>query len=326
LNSRRQLLVPVVGGLAFLVALLGLIGTAIRDPHPHDLPVGLAGPPQAVQQISAAFASSAPGAFHFTTYGSEADAIAALDSRDIDAALILGSTPRLVVAGAAGDGTTGVITAAFTNVFKSQGTTLDIQVVHPFFAGDAHGLVLFFVVVAVIIATVISQALLFTTTRDIGFGARLAVVLAFAVLAGPVAMGTAQLIAGDYGSGFWAAVGLLVLAAAAVGATTAGLVALVGRAGFALAALVIVLLDLVSSGGPVGSRLLPDFYRWLAPWLPASPLYGGLRGALYFDGAGVVGPIVVLSGWFAAGIVLMLLGELVSARRRRGAPALETAH
>jgi len=230
------------------------------------------------------------------------------------------------VAGAAGDGTTGVITAAFTNVFKSQGTTLDIQVVHPFFAGDAHGLVLFFVVVAVIIATVISQALLFTTTRGIGFGPRLAVVLAFAILAGPVAMGTAQLIAGDYGSGFWAAVGLLVLAAAAVGATTAGLVALVGRTGFGLAALVIVLLDLVSSGGPVGSNLLPDFYRWLAPWLPASPLYGGLRGALYFDGAGVVGPIVILSGWLAAGIVMMLLGEFVSARRRRGATALETAH
>src|SRR4029077_4372928 len=100
--------------------------------------VGIAGPPQAVQQMSAAFASNAPGAFHFTTYGSDADATAALDSRDIDAALILGSTPRLVVAGAAGDGTTGVITAAFTNVFKSQGTTLDIEVVHPFFAGDAH--------------------------------------------------------------------------------------------------------------------------------------------------------------------------------------------
>ena len=53
----RQLLgpvlVPIVGGLVFLVALLGLIGTAIRDPHPHDLAVGLVGPAPAVQQTSA---------------------------------------------------------------------------------------------------------------------------------------------------------------------------------------------------------------------------------------------------------------------------------
>jgi hypothetical protein len=83
----------------------------------------------------------------------------------------------------------------------------------------------------------------------------------------------------------------------------------------------VVLLGLVSSGGPVGSQLLPDFYRWLSPWMPAGPLYSGLRGALYFDGAGLDGPILVLSGWLVAGIVLMALGELVSARRRSPAAA-----
>ena len=154
---------------------------------------------------------------------------------------------------------------------------------HPFAAGDSHGLVLFFVVVAVIISTLVTQALLFGTARDAGFGARLIVVLAFAVLAGPVAMGTAAWIAGGYGSGFWAAVGLVMLAAIAVGTVVSGSARLLGAAGLGLAALVVVLLDLVTSGGPVGSQLLPDFYRWLAPWMPAGPLYSALRGALYFD-------------------------------------------
>src|ERR1700716_958681 len=138
----ERFLPPIVGGLLLLVALVGLIGTAIRDPRPHDIPVGLVGPPPAVQQISAAFASAAPGTFQFTTFASEADARAALDSWAVDGVLVLGGTsPRLIVAGAAGDAATGVITAAFTNAFKAQGATVTVETVHPFAAGDGHGLI-----------------------------------------------------------------------------------------------------------------------------------------------------------------------------------------
>jgi hypothetical protein len=307
---------PAIAGLLLLITLLGLVGTAIRDPRPHDIPVGLVGPPPAVQQISSAFAANAPGAFEFTSYGSEADARAALDSRGVDAALVLGgSAPVLIVAGAAGDATTGVITAAFTNVFKAQGGTINVEVVHPFAASDAHGLILFFVVVAVIISTMVAQALLFVVASWAGFTVRLTVVVVYAVLAGLVGMGMATWIAGDYGSGFWTAAALVMLASAAVGATVAGAARLLGLPGLGLAALVVVLLDLVSSGGPVGSQLLPDFYRWLAPWMPAGEMYDALRGALYFDGAALERPIAVLSGWLAGGILLLLLGEVVSRRR-----------
>src|SRR5438309_9945182 len=115
----RLLLPPVVGGLVLLIALLALIGTAISDPRPHDIPVGLVGPAPAVQQISTAFGTNAPGAFQFTSYGSEAEATAALDARTVDGVLVLGGQPRLIVAGAAGDAATGVITAALTNVLKA---------------------------------------------------------------------------------------------------------------------------------------------------------------------------------------------------------------
>jgi hypothetical protein len=320
-----MLVPPVIGGLLLLIALLGLIGTAIRDPRPHDIPVGLVGPAQAVQQISTAFGTNAPGAFQFTTYGSEADAVAALDLRTVDGVLVLGSPPRLIVAGAAGDAATGVITAALTNVFKAQGVTLNVEVVHPFAAGDAHGLILFFVVVAVIVSALVAQALLLGIAPEAGFGTRLIVSVAFAALGGLTAMGTAAWIAGDYGSGFWTATGFVMLAALAVGTVVAGCARLLGPPGLGLAALVVVLLDLVSSGGPVGSQLLPDFYRWLAPWMPAGQLYSALRGALYFDGAGLSGPLLVLSGWVAGGLLLMGLGELVSSRRRARPVTLASA-
>src|SRR3989442_4482043 len=103
---------PIAAGLVVLVTLLGLIGTAIRDPRPHDIPVGLAGPPPAVAQITDGFNSKAPGTFQFTAYTSEDQARAALDARDVDAVLVLGAGgPKLIVAGAAGDAITALTTA-----------------------------------------------------------------------------------------------------------------------------------------------------------------------------------------------------------------------
>jgi hypothetical protein len=299
-----------------LVALVGLIGTAIRDPHPHDIPVGLVGPPPALQQMSGAFGTAAPGAFSFTSFGSEADARSALDSRAVDGVLVLGgSSPRLIVAGAAGDGSVGVITAAFTNALKAQGMTVAVETVHPFSSGDAHGLILFFVVVAVLVSSLVAQALLIARASQAGFAERFAVVVVFAVLAGVTAMLTATWIAGDYGSGLWLAVGLVALGSAALGAVVAGLARILGPAGIGVAGLLVLLPGLVSSGGPVGSQLLPDFYRALAPWMPAGPLYSALRGALYFDGAGIGGPAAVLSGWLVFGLALMFVGEMVARRR-----------
>src|SRR5437667_12320520 len=40
----ESVLAPIAAGLVVLVTLLGLIGTAIRDPRPHHIPVGVAGP------------------------------------------------------------------------------------------------------------------------------------------------------------------------------------------------------------------------------------------------------------------------------------------
>ena len=318
----ETILPPLVGGLLILVALIGLIGTAIKNPQPHDIKVGLAGPAPVVQQISTAFASNAPGAFQFTTYASEDAARAAIDDRSVDGALVVSSGgPRLIVAGAAGDAVTGVITGAFTNVFKAQGQTLSVETVHPFVSVDPHGLILFFVVLAVVVSTLVAQAG-FGLRSQSGFGLRLVVVVVYAVLAALVGMGMARWIAGDYGSGFWVATALVALGSAAVGAVVAGSARLLGAPGVVLAAIIVVLLDLVSSGGPLGSNLLPDFYRWLAPGMPVAQLYSGMRSALYFDNGGIGMPIAVLGAWLAGGIVLMVLAELIRSRSHpRLAPA-----
>jgi hypothetical protein len=215
------------------------------------------------------------------------------------------------------------MTQAFTNVFKAQGATLTVEAVHPFATGDAHGLILFFVVVATLIATLATQAVQFATNKDTKLTADLAIVIVFAALAGLAGMGTAAWIAGGYGDGFWAAAALAALASAAVGAVVAGSARILGAAGIGLAGLVVVLLGLVSSGGPVGSQLLPDFYRELAPWMPPGQLYSAMRNALFFDGAALTTPIAVLTGWLVGGLALMGLGEAVA--RRKPAASATTA-
>ncbi len=321
LRRVEPFLPPLVGGLLIVVVLIGLIGTAIRNPQPHDIPVGLVGPAPAVQQISSSFATAAPGAFQFTTYASERDARAAIDARTVDGVLVLGAgDPQLIVAGAAGDGAVGVITAAFTNVFKAQGKALTVETVHPFASGDAHGLILFFVVVATLISTLASQAILLATAKAVSLGLRLGFMVVFGLLVGSTAMGMATWIAGGYGDGFWAAAGLVALTSMAIGSVVGGLIRLLAAPGIGLAALLMVL-SLVSSGGPVGSQLLPDFYRALAPWATAGELYSALRGALFFDGAALATPVGVLTGWLVVGVVLIGIGELAANRNRQAAVA-----
>ena len=316
-HAVESFLAPLLAGLVLLVTLIGLIASALHDPRPHDVPVGLVGPAAVTEQLTSRFDQAAPGAFKFTTYDSEDAARRALDSRDVDGVLVVGAGgARLIVAGAAGDAVTGVITGALGNVFRAQGQQLAVETVHPFAAGDAHGLILFFLVVAVIVSTVVAQAVILARAATMGVWLRLAVLVVYAALAGLVGTATTAVIVGGWGDRFWDVAGLTALVALAVGAPIAAGARLLGAPGFALMALVMVLFDLVSSGGPVGTALLPDFYRAVGPWMPASLGYSALRGDLYFSSAGVAVPVTLLAAWSAAGILLVLLIAGVTRARR----------
>src|SRR5256885_14190487 len=289
---------PIAAGLVVLVTLLGLIGTAIRDPRPHDIPVGVAGPAPAAAQITGAFNSKAAGTFKFTTYDSEEQARSGLDARDVDAVLVLDAQPKLIVAGAAGDAITGLTTAIFSQAFAAQGTQLAVEVTHPFASGDPLGLVLFFLVLATIVPTFVVHAILLVR----GGGARRSAWLGGAgggaVGAGLAGVGMAAWIVGGYDmSGATAMAGLVALTALASGTVTAGFSRLLGPPGLGLAGLIVVLLNLISSGGPAGQEFLPDAYRALSPWMPAGHVFSALRVGLYFDRQGAAGTALVPTGW-----------------------------
>ena len=321
-ESIEQYVRPIVAGLLLLLTLIFLLGTAIRDPRPHDIPVGLAAPAPLAQQLTQGFGQNAPGAIAFTTYSSEADALAALDRRDVVAALVVGSAgPRLVVAGAAGDAIAGGVTAAFTAAFHAQGTELPVEVVHPFGAGDPHGIVLFFLVLATLVSSVAVGALAGLRTPGGSWVARLGIIATFAVSAGVVGTLAAAWLAGGYADGLPTVMVIVALLSFAMAVLIAAAARLLGPAGVALGALVVVLLGLVSSGGPLGSAFLPDAYRAIAPWLPVAPASDALRGALYFGGAGIAAPLLVVAGWAIAGVAVLVARDAFAPVGRRAAVA-----
>jgi hypothetical protein len=100
----------------------------------------------------------------------------------------------------------------------------------------------------------------------------------------------------------------------ASGAATAGIQAAAGPAGTGLVILVFVILGNPASGGPFARPLLPGLWRTIGGVLPPGAAVDLSRSALFFDGARVAGPILVLAGWAAFGtaLVIALGGRVVN--------------
>jgi hypothetical protein len=100
----------------------------------------------------------------------------------------------------------------------------------------------------------------------------------------------------------------------ASGAATAGIQAAAGPAGTGVVIVLFVILGNAASGGPFARPLLPGLWRTVGGVLPPGAAVDLSRAALFFDGARVAGPILVLVGWAAFGtaVLLALGGRIVS--------------
>jgi hypothetical protein len=92
----------------------------------------------------------------------------------------------------------------------------------------------------------------------------------------------------------------------ASGAATAGIQAAAGPAGTGLVIFVFVILGNSASGGPFARPLLPGLWSTIGGVLPPGASVDLSRSALFFDGARITGPILVLVFWAALGTLLAL--------------------
>jgi hypothetical protein len=298
--ARGRAVAPIVIGLVLAAWFIWLFAAALHLPQAHGLPVALVAPDAAAAQVTAGLERQAPGAFSVTTYGSEADARAAIADRDAVGALVVGPNgATILVASGASEAAAGAVSGAFAALAGALQLAPTVEDVAPLPADDPHGMVPFFLVLGVSLSALVYAVIAHAsgaTGAQPGLGQRLASLVTFAVLDGLVAAGAVGLVLGFDEDTLLLATVCATLALAVASATVA-LQGIAGTAGSGLAALFVVILGVACSGALAGPWFLPDGFRALAPILPAGVGLAAVRGTLYFDGAALGLPLMTLAAW-----------------------------
>ena len=99
---------PIARVLALSVALVAVVGVIVLafswpsiTSEPRDLPVAIAGPAEAVDQIAAGLDEAQPGAIAFTEVADRDEAVEAIETREVYGAIILGQQPEVLTSSAA---------------------------------------------------------------------------------------------------------------------------------------------------------------------------------------------------------------------------------
>ncbi|GAA1165025.1 hypothetical protein F4556_006863 [Kitasatospora gansuensis] len=273
---------------------------------PHDLPIGVAGPAAATAPFEQQLASH-QGAFEIHRYTDGAAAREAVENREVYGAVVAGEAgPELYTASAAGP--------LVAQLLQGVGGKAKLTDVVPAPAGDPRGAVFGAGLLPLVLAGIASGALV--TLLRLRGGAAIGALLGAAALTGLVAAAIAHSWLGALTGNWSAEAGVLALTTLAVGATTAGLAALIGPPGIGLTALLMVLLGNSFSGVTSAPELLPGAARVIGAQLPPGAAGTLLRSVAFFDGAAAAAPLLTLSLW--AGLGLAAVG--LAAARRRPAP------
>jgi hypothetical protein len=304
-----MLLIPAVAALALWAFAWPAARTA-----PHDLPIGIAGPAAASAPLEERF-EHRQGAFEVHRYDDEAAAREAIEDRAVYGAVAMTPTGPKVLTASAASPVVAQLLRESVAAGAPGGTRVAVENVVATPAADPRGSALASSVLPLTLAGVTAGAMV----TGLGLrGARSALALTgAAVLVGITAAGLTHSWLGVLAGNWWAEAGAFTLATLGVGATVAGLAALLGPPGFGLGALLIVLLGNSFSGVATAPELLPEPAGLIGQWLP--PGAGGslLRSVAYFDGRGAGAAALTLSLWAALGLTAVLIGG----RRRTAAPA-----
>jgi hypothetical protein len=302
-NLATGLLLPAI----YLIGVMCSYLPASHQPAPHNVRVAVAAPASVTARLQRAFDDKIPGGFSLLSEPTPQDARTTVLDGGAVAAYVPGAH-RSQLYGAKADGLTleSVIRSAFTAAAQKTGSTLDFHELVPTVPGDVPGTSPYFIVLACVLC---SYFVVLAVQRAAGLSRRAHV----AILAG----GGAVTAAVSYFSAAYAlhaipehplALLYLFLLTQSVSLTSYGLVPLFRGFSPAISAGLLVLLDMPSSGGIVPAGLVPGFFRFLHPVLPAGNAIDALRAVNYFGDQQLTRPDLVLCAWIVSGLGLVWLG------------------
>jgi hypothetical protein len=310
------LIAAAVVGVQVLFAFC--LGYPMLHAAPHEVPIGVAGPPAAVSQLSARLQGQ-HGAFDVHRYTGPAAARVAIRNRDVDGALIVSPRdPQLIVASAAGAGLANLLTTEAQGLGGGHPVPVTDLVPAPRQDPQEVG-ALATLLPLILISLALGAALAFAERRALR---RLGLCAAGSVAAGLGVCGVAASL-GTFTGSYWADAGVLALLVFGLSATSSGLVsARTLRPLEGLFALTMICLGIPSAGALVPVALLAEPWRTVGPYLPPAAALNALRGITFFGGAAIGRPVAILACWSAFGALLMAVGSAAArAADRRSRPA-----
>ncbi|GAA4756864.1 hypothetical protein GCM10023328_45850 [Modestobacter marinus] len=303
-------LVATLIGLAFVMVFLDAFHAAV----PHDLPVAVVGSTQQVESVATALEQQDPGGLSVRSLPDEAAARAAVRQADVYGALLLeGPQPRLLVAGAHGQGVTQTLTQAFGPVAEG----LEVVDLRPLASGDTRGLGIFYGAFGVVLGGFLFGITSYQAAPKLPLRWRVLSILLFATVSGLLVAWAAGVLFDAVPAGFGVLALLVGLLALAVAAPAALMLRAIGSGGTFVTSLGLIILGNATSTGNLPAQYLPPWMQPLADVLPPGVAVRALRGAAYFADDGVVRALWVLALWSI--VPLLLIALLDAVRRRRGA-------
>ncbi|WP_306204789.1 hypothetical protein [Actinoplanes sp. RD1] len=284
----QALLVPLFAGPASHLA-------------PRDLPLAVAGPQPAAEQIVARLEAGRPGAFDLEIVP---DGDAAIRDHEAYGAIVVGAAgPEMHVSSAAGPTVAALLTQAAAEISPGRPVT-DVV---PTAAGDPRGAGFGAAFLPLAMTSLVAGTLAFLFVRR--RGARLLALVTYAAGAGLAGAAVQQywldVLPGDY----FAVSGGLALFSLAVAAAVCGLGAVAGRPGAVLAIVTIFLVGNPLSGVSAAPELLPQPWGTVGQYLPIGAGGSVVRAVAYFGGAGAGVAFAVLGAYALGGLLLVAAGR-----------------
>lgn len=313
---RQVTIIAILLPLMFVLAMLAFAWPSARL-APRHLPVGIAG--TGTQQVLSGLTRSDPGGYDVQMYADEASARSAIEDRDIYGAFVVSPDGITVLeASAASPAVAQLLSTAGQHLAAERAAAAgsprqaipvrDVDVV-PLSAGDPRGLVLPSALLPLTICGVIMAAIVGLV---LAFRPAWRQIMALTVVSAAAGLGVYLIVQGSLGAlpheavATWAALSLTLLA---IGATLAGLIALIGAAGLGLGIAAMIFVGNPFSGVTSAPELLPAPAGTIGQWLPPGAGAELLRSTAYFGGHGAAGHLTVLIVWAVLGLAAIAVGH-----------------
>lgn len=309
-----RLLIGAILGLTVVLCLM-LLAFAAPAIHsgPRDLPLGIAGPSDAVTQVETALDQAQPGAFAVTSYRNTDALTEAITQREEVGGITLGPDGIVVhVASAAGTPYAALLRSVAGGL-AAGGQPVTVDDVVPLTTDDPAGSGLTALGLPLVFGGMISAVALSNLARR-SRAQKIVGSLAFSLLAGFAATAILQFWLGSIDGPFALTALGVSLGIAAISLVVLGLESLLGYAGLGLGAVTMLFVANPLSGMATGAAWLPQPWGEIGQFLPVGAAGTAIRSLAFFDG-GAGQALIVLAVWAVVGIALVA----VSGRRTASA-------